>query len=594
MKKKISIIITLAVMAIGLMAGCGNKKEAAGSDITIIYTNDVHSYIDNVQKDDSGNITGDGFRFSKIAAMVKDMRNDGKNVLLVDAGDEIQGDIYGAMDEGETIIKIMKKTGYQLATPGNHDFDYGVLHLLKLVENAGFPYVTCNFHSTQTKEIVFSDSHTFDIGGKKVAFVGISTPETMTSSTPLYFQDERGEFIYTIDGLVDANDMYVSVQNAVNNAKENADYVIAIGHLGIGLSAKDKGWDSRSVIANVSGLDAFIDGHSHTTLESEIVKDKDGKDVVLTQTGSYLNAVGMMTIAADGTISTKLVNDYEREDEEVAALEKDWIADIDFQMNENIGVLETPLYVNNPDNLSERWIRARELNLGDFTADSMYWFFNKRINFDCDIAIQNGGGIRSKIDSGDISYLDVKQVNPFGNMVCLISATGQQIIDALEMGATVVEQWDEQWNAPAENGGFLQVAGMTYVVDTNIESSVETDSNGMFKCVSGEYRVKDVKVYNRENGQYEPIDPNKEYQLAGINYLLRNGGNGLSMFEADPLTIDFVGQDYIILAEYIKSFAEEEGEYAIVNTKNSPLSEYDGYLIDYENPLGAGRINIIE
>lgn len=569
-----------------------NVEEEANTDITIIYTNDVHSYIDNIVKDADGNVAGDGLRFSKIAAIVNDLRADGENVILVDAGDEIQGDIYGAMDEGETIIKLMKATGYQLATPGNHDFDYGVLHFLKLVETAGFPYVTCNFHSTKTKEIIFSDSYVFDIAGKKVAFVGVSTPSTITSSTPVYFQDENGEFIYTFDGLGDPNDLYTSVQNAIDNVKDEADYVIGLGHLGVGLGETNNGWDSASVIGHVSGLSAFIDGHSHTTMEGDVVKDKDGNDVILTQTGNYLNAVGKMTIAEDGTITTQLINDYDREEESVAKMEQNWIDEINTKMSEKIGELGETLNVNNPDDDNQRLIRAREMNIGDFTSDSVYWFFNERIGIDCDVAIENGGGIRGSIEAGDVTYQSAKSVMPFGNMICLISATGQQILDAIEMGATVVEKWDDVWNSPAENGGFLQVAGLSYTIDSTIPSSVVTDDNGMFVEVSGEYRVKNVKVYNKQKKKYEPLVLDKEYQLGGINYLLRNGGNGLSMFMDNELTVDYVGQDYVILAEYIKSFINVDGE-VVINTDNCPLGKYEGYLLDYEDPYGAGRIEII-
>lgn len=569
------------------------EKTVDGEEtITIVYTNDVHSYIDNVVKDGDGNVVGDGMRFSKIAAMVNDMKTDGENVLLVDAGDEIQGNIYGAMDEGESIINIMSTAGYQLATPGNHEFDYGMTQFLKLAEEAEFPYVTCNFHPTDNDKRIFSDSHVFEIGGQRVAFVGITTPETIISSTPTYFQNEKGEYIYTIDGLVDKNDLYASVQRAIDDVKNDADYVIAIGHLGVGIDATKKGWDSKSVIANVAGLDAFIDGHSHTVMENEVIMDKDGREVILTQTGSYLESVGVMKISANGNITTELVKDYDKEDETVAKLENDWIADIDARMNEKIAVLENTMYINNPDNAQERLIRSRELNSGDFTSDSIYWFFNERLGLDCDVAIQNGGGIRSEIAAGPVTYLSIKQMSPFGNMICMIAATGQQIVDALEMGSTVTGEWDAEWNIPAENGGFVHAAGLIYTIDSSVPSSVETDDSGLFKAVTGEYRVKDVKVYNRESGEYEPIELDRTYQLAGANYMLRNAGNGLSMFEENKLTVDYVGLDYVILAEYMKSF-DCEGEYPLINTSNSPLSKYEGYLYDYDNPYGAGRINII-
>lgn len=610
MKKNIAIFPSLLTIICALFVGCGkidvasatvnepidevveeNVDDSEEADITIVYTNDVHSYIDNVVTDDDGNVIGDGLRFSKIAAMVNDMRAAGENVLLVDAGDEIQGDIYGAMDEGESIIKIMNATGYQLATPGNHDFDYGVSRLCQLAEKADFSYVTCNFHSTETKENIFPDTYTFDIGGKKVAFVGISTPQSLTSSSPAYFQDETGKFIYTFDGLKDASELYSSVQNAIDNVRDSADYVIAIGHIGIGIEAEKKGWDSKAVIANVSGLDAFVDGHSHTMMEGELVKDKDGKEVILTQTGNYLKSVGMMTISSDGIISTKLVNDYDKEDEKVAALEKEWIDDVASQLNEKIGVLENDLYITDPDR-THRLVRLQEVNLGDFVSDSVYWYFNEKLEIDCDVAIANGGGIRNEIKKGDLTYMSVKQAQPFGNMICLISATGQQIVDALELGANVVGDFGDDGVTPAESGGFLQVAGLTYTIDTSVPSSVEKDENGIFQSVSGEYRVKDVKIYNKENGQYEPIVLDKTYQIGGINYILRNSGNGMSMFADDELVVDYVGQDYVILSEYVENFAKE-GEFSVVNTKNSPLSKYDGYLLDYEEPSGAGRIGII-
>lgn len=590
MKKYIITGLITVLTALAILSGCG-KKKAAGEEVTIVYTNDVHSYIDNVVKDSDGNVTGDGLRFSKIAAMVSDMREEGRNVLLVDAGDEIQGDIYGAMDEGQTIIKIMEATGYQVATFGNHEFDYGSTAFLKMAETSAYPYISCNFHSTDGSDTIFSKSKIFDIGGRKIAFVGISTPETITSSTPTYFQNEKGEFIYTIDGIKDPKDLYKSVQAAIDEVKNEADFVIALGHVGVGLDEKNMGISSEDIINNVSGLDAFIDGHSHTTMEGEMIKDKSGKDVILTQTGSYLNAVGVMRISSEGELSTELVKDYDREDETVSKLENDWIQDIENQMSEKIGVLDTMLYTQNPDDENQRLIRARELNLGDFVADSIYWFLGDMLELDCDIVLHNGGGLRTFIEAGDVTYMSAKKVSPFGNMVCIISATGQQIVDALEMGANVIGEWDEEKNGPAENGGFLQVAGLSYAIDASIPSSVETDENGLFVAVNGDYRVKDVKVYNRDSGQYDPIDLNKEYQLGGINYILRNDGNGLCMFAGDKLTVDYVGQDYVILAEYIKNFTKD-GDYPRINTKNSPLSDYKGYLIDYENPFGAGRIDI--
>lgn len=565
-----------------------NTTEA--EPIYIVYTNDIHSYIYNTVKDENDE-DKPGLRMSNVAALVSDMETEGKNVILVDAGDELQGDVYGAFDEGESIIELMNACGYDLAIPGNHDFDFGMNTFFNRIEEANYPYISCNFHALVEEENPLNDSQIIEIGGKKIAFIGVTTPETITSSTPTYFQNEKGEYIYTIDGVNGAKDMYESVQNSIDKVRGEADYIIAIGHVGVGVDEKRNNISSYDVIANVEGLDAFIDGHSHTVIENELVKDKSGKEVLLTQTGSYLNNIGLMEIN-DDKVTSSLINSYDNVDAKVASLEKELNDRVMDKMGEKVAKLSTTMYINNPDDLSERLIRSREMNSGDIISDSVYWYFNDVIDINCDIAIANGGGIRSQLNSGDVTYMNIKAVEPFGNMVCLIQATGQQILDALEMGATVIGEWDDEWDIPAENGGFLHVAGMQYTIDSTIPSSVKTKGDGMFEAVDGAYRVKDVKIYNKESSKYEDIDLEKKYTVGGINYILRNSGNGLGMFSDDELIIDFVGQDYSILGMYFEAF-EKEGEYPLVNTKNSPLNKLSGYQMDYENPYGAGRINII-
>ena len=612
MKKSIfsSIICLLMVLC---LAGCG-KNEATSEatqkesesvetaqpttetetastaeDVYIVYTNDIHSYIYNTVKDDNDEDVP-GLRMSNIAAMVKDMKAEGKQVLLVDAGDELQGDVYGAFDEGESVIELMNACGYQLATPGNHDFDYGVMTFFNRVEEANHQYISCNFHALVGEGDPFCASRTFNIGGRKIAFIGITTPETITSSTPIYFQNEKGEYIYKIDGTENAADLFECVQKAIDDVKDEADYIIALGHVGIGFDERKSGISSYDIIENTVGLDAFIDGHSHSYMEMEKVKDKDGSDVVLTQTGSYLSHIGILQIT-DEAITSSCIDSYDNSDTEVAALEADINEKLMEQMGEKIAVLGTTLYIYNPDAPETRVIRSQEMNSGDFLSDSVYWYFNNALDLDCDIAFTNGGGIRTQLESGDITYMNAKSVEPFGNMVCLIETTGQDILDALEMGAEVVGEWDENRKASAENGGFLHVAGMKYTIDTTIPSSVVTTGDGMFASVDGEYRVKDVKIYNRETGEYDDLDVNKTYSVGGINYILRNNGNGLSMFEGDELIVDYVGQDYVILSQYMMSF-ENDGDYPYIKSENSPLYELAGYQIDYENPYGAERISI--
>lgn len=559
-------------------------------EIYIVYTNDVHSYVYNNVTEQDGTVEP-GMRLSNVAALVADMRADGKNVILVDAGDEIQGDVYGAFDSGKSVIQLMNKCGYQLATPGNHEFDYGMNTFFQRIGEADYPFISCNFHSTESDVDPLEDSYIFEIGGKKVAFVGISTPETITSSTPVYFQNEKGEYIYTVDGISGKEDLFQSVQKAVDAVRDKADYVIALGHVGAGMQAIQSGMSSYDIIKNVSGLNAFIDGHSHATVECDKAIDKDGKTVILTQTGCYLGGVGIMKISSDEITST-LINEYDNQIDEIATMESDIYNRLQEEMGEIVGDLKTTLYVNNPSDSQQRLIRSREMNSGDFIADSIYWYFNDKINMNCDVAIMNGGGIRAQLEAGEKSYLDVKTVQPFGNMICLIEASGQTILDALEMGVDVTGTWSDDGNRPAENGGFLHVAGMKYTVDATIPSGIVVDDDGMFTSVDGDYRVRDVMIYNRQLGEYQPLELDKMYKLGGSNYLLRNSGTGLGMFATCDAVVDYVDVDYMIMSYYMEAFTKD-GEYASIITKNSPLSNLDGYLIDYENPYGADRISII-
>ncbi|MDO4488381.1 MAG: bifunctional UDP-sugar hydrolase/5'-nucleotidase [Eubacteriales bacterium] len=566
------------------------KKEL--SEITIVYTNDIHSYIANTVKPEGSDKEVPGLRISKLAALVSDLEAEGRNVIFADAGDEIQGNIYGAFDEGVTVVEMLTKAGLDVATPGNHEFDYGMNHFFNITEKAGYEFVSCNFKDIENDLYPLGKYKMFDFDGTKVAIIGVTTPQTMVSSTPVYFQNEKGEFIYTFDGVDSEKDLYESIQRAIDEVKDEADYVIAIGHLGVGTEDLRTKLSSINVIENTTGLTAFIDGHSHSLVEADMVKDLSGNEVLLTQTGSYLDNVGIMTISSDGTVSTELISDYERENEEIAAIEEAYINTINEALGEKIATIDVTVTINNPENEKERLIRARELNIGDFAADAFYWFFNEKKQLPCDLAIINSGAIRTSIKSGEITKMDVRNVMPFNNMLCLVRIPGQIIIDALEYGAHMVGEWDDEWDSPAEFGGFLQVAGIKYTVDASEPTSVKVDETGMFVSVDGDYRVKDVMVYNRESDEYEPIDPDKLYLVAGTDYILRNGGNGMTMFAGTEAVAEYVASDSDVFMEFSESFAVD-GEYARINNEGSPLSGYDNYLMDYENPYGAGRIELL-
>ena len=343
---------------------------------------------------------------------------------------------------------------------------------------------------------------------------------------------------------------------------------------------------STDIIANVSGIDAYIDGHSHYTMESEIVKDKDGKDVVLTQTGCYLKTVGVMTIH-DGEISTQLVSEYNEIDEEVREEEIETIDVVNKALGKTIASLNTDMWITNPEDENERIVRRMETNLSDLVADSIYYQFNEELKQPCDVAWVTGGGVRSNIKKGDFTYMDAKTVQPFGNIICLVEASGQQIVDALEAESKTLGKVDEE--GKKSEPGLLHTSGLKYTIDTSIECTATFDENGVYmKAPTGEYRVRDVQIYNRETNQYEPIDLKKTYRIGSINYLVCNGGDGLGeIFKDCKVIVDYVSEDYLTLSKYVQAF--ENGQ---IESKYSPLNKYSNFLLDYENPYGDGRITI--
>ena len=580
-------------------------EPAVQESVAILYTNDVHTYIDNP------------LSYDVIAAVKAELAKQYDNVLLVDAGDHVQGTAYGSMDKGATIIKLMNAAGYDLATLGNHEFDYGMDGCMNVIDWAEFPYISCNFYHENAGvrgDNVLNASQIFEFGDKKIAFIGVTTPETFTKSTPAYFQDETGTYIYGISGGEDGSALYADVQAAIDDAKnQGANIIIGLGHLGDDPASQP--WTSVETIGNVSGLNAFIDGHSHSKVEGENVADKDGNSVLLTQIGEYFDRIGLMVIDETGAITTDFI-EYEEildtvkdeegnvvldedgeevtevvgykfvselytgaewcVDENVTAIKDSWITDIDTQLGTVIG--STALTFDNYDADGKRLVRSQETNTGDFAADALYYLFDN-MGLDVDVAIMNGGGVRNKAITGEISYKTCKQIHTFGNVACLQTITGQQLLDALEWGA--------RGAGSEEIGGFLHVSGITYQIDTEWPSSVQMDDKGVWVgAPTGGYRVHDVKVYNKETKTWDDLDLTATYNLAGYNYTLRDLGDGFNMFSGAVNVLDYVMEDYMVLANYVQAF-----EGGVVDASNSPLAaKYEGFNVDYSTVNGTGRI----
>ena len=548
------------------------------ADVTILYTNDVHTYIDNKSPKPT---------YAAIAALKKSIEDTGRDVLLVDAGDHIQGTAYGSMDDGATIIELMNEAGYDLATPGNHEFDYGMARAKAVLREADFPYISCNWVDLRTGFNVLPSVKFFFVGGRKIAFVGVTTPETFTKSTPAYFMnDAQTKYIYDILGGEDGQKLYDAVQKAIDKAEFwGADTIIGLGHLGVDPSSSP--WTSEEVIAHTHGFTAFIDGHSHTVMANKQVTDASGKAVTLTQTGSYFKNIGKMTVGADGTITTELIDTYEGLDAAVAATASNWISAVDDMLGEEIAVGDTKFYINDPAT-GKRRIRSGETNLGDFVADGIYTYFNEIEELHCDVAIMNGGGIRTDVEAGPWSFKTCKTVSPFGNVACLMSVTGQQIQDALEFGARFAGAEGK------ENGGFLQVAGARYTIHTGTPNTVQTNDKNVWTGSAAIPRVSNVEIYDKTTGTYQPLDPNATYALAGMNYTLRNLGDGFAMFDGATLIKDYVSEDYLVMSSYAAMFGGVDANgLPHLASANSPLADYPGYLLNYEDPYGAGRIQMI-
>lgn len=589
MKKFLSVLTSLFII-FSAVAPISAVADTLSDDIVILYTNDVHTYIDGP------------LSYDVISAVKKDLQKQYKYVFLADAGDHIQGTAYGSIDKGENIIKMMNMAKYDIATLGNHEFDYGMDGCLNAVRLADFPYVSANFYRQDNgsrSENVLDSLAMFDCGKEKLAMIGITTPETFEKSTTAYFQDENGNFIYGISGGNDGSELQKDVQAAIDEAKrQGATQIVALGHLGVDPSSQP--WTSKETISAVCGLDAFIDGHSHSTVKSEVVKDKDGHDVILTQTGSYLDRIGIMAIDSktdkittdfieceeildtDGktVIDYKLLSDTYNGteliyDDSVREIKDNWISEIDRKLGEKIG--STDVVLDNYDKDGNRLVRSAETNSGDFAADALYYLFDN-MGMDVDVAIMNGGGIRNVAITGDISYKLCKDMHTFGNIACLQRVSGKQILDALEWGARKL--------GTGENGGFLQVSGITYKIDSDILNTVKEDEIGTWIAGPDEYRVYDVKVYNKKTGTYEALDINSEYKLAGYNYTLRNLGDGYAMFLGAENILDYVMEDYMVLANYVKGF-----ENGVIGATNSPLKlKYPNILLNYGTVYGSGRI----
>ena len=554
MKKKILALVLSALMALSAIPAYAEETEGNGltQNLVVLFTSDVHCGIDR------------NFGLAGLYAVRQAYEAAGNYTLLVDDGDFIQGEPVGTMTSGGALLDLMNATGYDIAIPGNHEFDYGMNRFLELADKAEFEYISANFN--KDGELIFAPYTIREFDGVKFAFVGVTTPRTLVTSTPKYFQDEKGNFIYGFFQDETGELLYTKVQEAVDAARaEGAEYVIAVTHLGN--EDECSPWRYDQLVANTTGIDVVLDGHSHDT-DQVVMKNKDGEDVLRSAVGTKMECIGTITFGTDGSISNNLLTwNYDMPattmfgfTNPVTDAISEATDDLNASLAEVVATSMVDLTIYDPEAVDEngkpiRIVRRAETNLGDLCADAY------RAMAGSDIAFVNGGGIRVSIEAGDITRNEILTVHPFGNMMCVIEVTGQQVLDALEWGARV---------APSENGGFLQVSGLTYEIHTDIPNNCTQNDEGLWTGHEGEYRVQNVMVGD------EPLDLEKTYTLASHDYMLKNQGDGFNMFGGAKLLQDRVKLDNQVLLDYITTVL-------------------GGVIGDeYEDPYGQGRIIAVE
>lgn len=555
--KKALFFVWTAVLSAGMAAASFAAETEAEPeekhDIVILATSDVHCGVDQ------------NFGYEGLEQIRKVLEADGCDTILADCGDSIQGEPIGTLSKGDSIIDLMNEMAYDIAIPGNHEFDYGMETFLKLTEKAEFPYISCNFN--KEGELVFDPYLVQEVNGTKIGFVGVTTPKTVIQSTPAYFQDGEGNYIYSFMQEDETGQkVYDAVQAAVDAARaEGAAYVFLLSHLGG--PGEGGPWTYEDVISHTTGIDLVLDGHSHDT-DQVTVSDKEGNEVPRMGLGTKMNGIGCVRISAeDGSVSHEFyVWNNTPSLPSLTGIENDMtdpldgeIGELGQEMEKVIAATPYDLVIYDPEEVDEngapvRIVRKEETNLGDLVADAYLSASG------ADAAIVNGGAVRVQIPAGDITYGTILNLQPFGNQLCVLEVTGQQLLDALEWGAK---------DYPEESGGFQQVAGITYEIHADVESSCTEDENSMFTGVDGDYRVQNVMVGG------EALDLEKMYSLASNNYILQEKGDGFAMFDGCKVLQDKVQLDNQLVINYL----------------TGPL---DGEVSDeYADPAGQGRIKIV-
>lgn len=485
MKKALPYIFAgiIALFGTAVLAALNHVQPVYNQHpIVILYDNDAHCAVDG---------------YAKMAGLRDSFAAITPYVLTVSEGDYAQGDVMGSLSEGDYMIQLMNSVPYDYATLGNHEFDYSVEKMQTNCRQLTAQTLCCNISGA--KGMLFPAYDMRKFGRTKIGLIGVATPTTFTSSTPTYFQNEQGEVIYDFH----ADDTYTLIQQAADELRrKGADYVIVLSHLGDDSDL----CPSPEMIRHTSGIDVVLDGHSHHVLNLRI-PNANGDTILLASTGTKFQHYGILTIDGEGIHN-------ELRPASSVTVSRESVVQLTAQLREQlaektervVGFAASAL--SDRDANGKRMVRRTQTEIGTFLCEAF------RHETGAQIGVMNGGGIRNGIDSGAITMGEIYSVLPFNNRIWCVSATGQQLLDALEVGVR---------NYPAEDGDYPQLAGARFAIDPSIPSSVKLDENKLFAGVGNTRRIVRLEVQNAD-GEWQPICPDSTYTIGGQSYILISGG----------------------------------------------------------------------
>ena len=509
----IKVTAALMILSCGLVSSITSYagENAKDTKFVILHTNDVHGYME-----DSDSCLG----MTAVAQLKKDYEKQGYDVLLMDAGDMLQGNIFAGYSQGKSVVSVMNAAGYDVAALGNHDFDYGSDVLEERISEMNFPALAANITVDATGEPFAQENEVVILSdGTKLGVFGVDTPSTETNSTP---KNTAGL------SFASGEELYAVAQAQIDDLKnQGCSLIVCLGHLGEKNAVSEI--NAEKVVENTRGLSILIDGHDHEK-ENQIVKDLEGNDILIVEAGSYLKCIGILTYE-DGKFTDSLVEagTYTGKDPEVTKTVAGISAEIEAALGETVAFTKWELDCDAMD---------KESNLGDLVADSIYWQV-KQTGAAPDAAIVNGGALRSSIHAGEIRMLDIMDAFPFNNQLCTVKVTGAELLEALEAATQITPK-----------SPLPQVSQIQYTLNTSVpyQKGEQYPDSMYYAPAAPGTRVTITEVGGK------PFDPEATYTIATIDFIASGGDSFYVFAKAGAATKVYVGYlDNEGLVNYLKT-----------------------------------------